>query len=43
MVDLYNIIVEKTGKKGIFYNADIDEKVKMGLNQPARKKFQILK
>ena len=31
MIDLYNIIVEKTGKKGIFYNADIDEKVKMGL------------
>lgn len=28
---LYNLITEQTGKSGIYYNADIDEPIKMGL------------
>lgn len=31
MQSLYDMIVDKTGKKGVFYNADIDEAVKSGL------------
>jgi hypothetical protein len=31
MESLYNILVEQTGKDGIYYNADIDEPIKKGL------------
>ena len=31
MQGIYNMLIQETGKKGIFYNADIDDKVKLGL------------
>lgn len=31
MQGLHDLLVSKTGKEGIFYNADIDEKIKVGL------------
>lgn len=31
MRSLYDMIVDQTGKKGVFYNADIDEEIKQGL------------
>jgi hypothetical protein len=31
MEAFYNMIATETGKKGIFYNSDIDEKIKVGL------------
>lgn len=31
MENLYNMITAETGKKGIAYNADIDDKIKLGL------------
>lgn len=31
MKGIYDLLVSSTGKQGIFYNADIDEKIKVGL------------
>jgi hypothetical protein len=45
MKGLYDLLVASTGKQGIFYNADIDEKIKVGLknvnNAWANKSFII--